>query len=96
MPHLAESCWQALGKQGLVCDALWPEVDQSLLVDENVTLPVQVNGKRRGEITVPASADNKAVEEAALSDEAVKRHIDGKTVRKVVVVPKRIVNIVAN
>jgi leucyl-tRNA synthetase len=79
-----------------VCDAPWPKADAALLVKDTVTLGVQVNGKRRGEIVVPASADNAAVEKSALSDEGVKRHIDGLTVRKVVVVPGRIVNIVAN
>ncbi|MBI1364545.1 MAG: leucine--tRNA ligase [Alphaproteobacteria bacterium] len=95
IPHLAEECWETLGGEGFVCDAPWPKADPALLVRETVTLGVQVNGKRRAEIEVPAEADAKAVEEAALSDEAVKRHIDGKTIRKVVVVPGRIVNIVA-
>ncbi|WP_428407287.1 leucine--tRNA ligase [Hyphococcus sp.] len=95
-PHLAEECWEVLGGKGLLCDASWPKADPALLVKDEIILGVQVNGKRRGEIAVPAGADNKAVEEAALSDEAVQRHIDGKTVRKVVVVPGRIINIVAN
>ncbi len=94
-PHLAEECWETLGGEGLVCDAPWPKADPALLKKDSVVLGVQVNGKRRGELEVAADADNAAVEQAALSDEAVKRHIDGKTVRKVVVVPGRIVNIVA-
>jgi leucyl-tRNA synthetase len=65
-------------------------------VKDAIVLGVQVNGKRRGEIKIAADAPNETVEQAALSDEAVKRHIDGKTIRKVVVVPGRIVNIVAN
>ncbi|WP_375201770.1 leucine--tRNA ligase [Hyphococcus sp.] len=96
IPHLAEECWETLGGEGLICDAPWPKADPALLAKDEIVLGVQVNGKRRGEITVPAEADNKAVEEAALSDADVKRHIDGKTIRKVVVVPGRIVNIVAN
>ncbi|MFC2951266.1 leucine--tRNA ligase [Marinicaulis aureus] len=96
IPHLAEECWETLGGEGLICDAPWPKADPALLAKDEIVLGVQVNGKRRAEITVPAEADNKTVEEAALSDADVKRHIDGKTVRKVVVVPKRIVNIVAN
>jgi len=96
IPHLAEECWETLGGTGLICDAPWPKADPALLAKDEIVLGVQVNGKRRAEITVPAEADNKTVEEAALSDADVKRHIDGKTVRKVVVVPKRIVNIVAN
>ncbi|WDI32784.1 leucine--tRNA ligase [Hyphococcus flavus] len=95
-PHLAEECWETLGGEGMVCDAPWPKADESLLVKDEIVLGVQVNGKRRGEIAVAADAPNETVEQAALSDEAVKRHIDGKTIRKVVVVPGRIVNIVAN
>ncbi len=95
-PHLAEECWQALGGEGLVCNAPWPQADPALLAKDSVILGLQVNGKRRGELEVAADADNETVEKAALSDEAVKRHIEGKTVRKIVVVPGRIVNIVAN
>ena len=95
-PHIAEECWEIIGGDGLICDAQWPDADESLLVSDTVTLGLQVNGKRRGELTVAADADNEAVEKAALSDEAVLRHIEGKTVRKVVVVKGRIVNIVAN
>ncbi len=95
-PHLAEECWESLGGKGLVCDAPWPKADAALLAKDVVLLGVQVNGKRRGEIEVAADASNDAVEQAALSDETVKRHIDGKIIRKVVVVPGRIVNIVAN
>lgn len=94
-PHLAEECWEALGGEGLVCDAPWPKADEELLARDVVVLGVQINGKRRAELETPADADKDAVEKAALSLEAVQRHIDGKTVRKVVVVPGRIVNIVA-
>ena len=85
-----------MGGEGFVCDAPWPTADQALLVKDTLVLAVQVNGKRRGEVEVAANAANDAVEAAALSDEAVKRHIAGLTVRKVVVVPGRIVNIVAS
>ncbi|WP_375204745.1 leucine--tRNA ligase [Hyphococcus sp.] len=95
-PHLAEEAWETLGGEGMVCDAPWPKADPALLAKDEVVLGLQVNGKRRGELTVAADADKDAVEQAALLDEAVKRHIEGKTVRKVVVVPGRIVNIVAN
>jgi leucyl-tRNA synthetase len=94
-PHLAEECWERLGGAGLVCDAPWPEADEALLVKSTLVLPVQVNGKRRAEITVAADADAKAVEALALSDREVQRHIGGAAIRKVVVVPGRIVNIVA-
>jgi leucyl-tRNA synthetase len=96
IPHLAEECWELLGGDGMVCNAPWPKADPALLAKDEIVLGVQVNGKRRAEITVPASADNQTVEHAALSDDGVKRHIDGKTVRKIVVVPGRVVNIVAN
>ena len=95
-PHLAEECWETLGGKGLVCDAPWPAADPALLAKDTIVLPVQVNGKRRAEIEVAANADKAAVENAALSLEAVQRHIAGMTVRKTVVVPGRIVNIVAN
>ena len=99
-PHLAEECWERLGGPAtgmgaLVCEAPWPEADPALLSKDTVVLGVQINGKRRAELETPAEADKEAVEKAALSLEAVQRHIDGKTVRKVVVVPGRIVNIVA-
>jgi leucyl-tRNA synthetase len=96
MPHLAEECWQALGQQGFVAAAPWPVADPALVAEANVTLPVQVNGKRRGEIVVPKGSAEALVREAALAAEGVAAFVDGKTVSKVVVVPDRIVNIVAN
>ncbi|HHG91002.1 MAG TPA: leucine--tRNA ligase [Devosia sp.] len=94
MPHLAESCWQLLDKEGLVCDAPWPEIDHGLLVQETVTVPVQVNGKRRGEIEVPVDAPRATVETKALSLDAVNRILEGRSPRKLIVVPNRIVNVV--
>jgi leucyl-tRNA synthetase len=95
-PHLAEECWALLGGKGMVTTARWPTPDPALLVSDTVTLPVQVNGKKRGEVTVPAGADAATVEAAARADDAVKPHLAGLTVRKVIVVPGRIVNIVAS
>ena len=95
-PHIAEEAWSRIGGTGLVATAKWPTPDPALLVSDTVTLPVQINGKRRAEIVVPASADPAAVETAAREDEAVKTHLAGLTVRKVIVVPGRIVNIVAS
>ena len=95
-PHLAEECWERLGGEGLVCDAPWPEAEATLIKADTITLPLQVNGKKRGELSVPAELDKAEVEKRALSDADVQRHIEGLTVRKVVVVPGRIVNIVAN
>ena len=96
MPHLSEECWSKLGGTDLCVRAPWPKVEESLLVEDSVTLPVQVNGKRRDEITVPANADKDLIESTAMTAEGVVRAIDGLTVRKVIVVPGRIVNIVAN
>jgi leucyl-tRNA synthetase len=95
MPHLAEDCWHALGQKGLVAEAAWPEVERALLVEDTITLPVQVNGKKRADITVARDADNGAIEAAVLSHEAVRRAMEGKPARKVIVVPQRIVNVVA-
>ena len=96
MPHLSEECWAHLGGEGLCYHAPWPAVDESLLVEDTVTLPLQVNGKRRGEISVPADISKEEAEKLALADPAVIRTIDGLTVRKVIVVPGRIINIVAS
>ncbi len=94
MPHLAEEMWQALGHKSLVAESAWPEADQSLLVDETTTLAVQVNGKMRGTIDVPVNADEDTVKEIALALDNVQGFIAGKEIRKVIVVPNRIVNVV--
>src|SRR5262249_38286654 len=78
MPHLAESCWQAMGDSQLVAETPWPKYDAALTASDSVTIAIQVNGKRRGEITVAKNAENKDVEAAALADEGVKRALDGK------------------
>ena len=94
MPHLAEECWQVLGQQGLISEADWPQIERDLLVEDTMTLVVQVNGKKRGEVTVAAEAQTKEIEGAVLALDAVKLALGGKPVRKVIVVPKRIVNVV--
>ncbi|MCK1298684.1 MULTISPECIES: leucine--tRNA ligase [unclassified Bradyrhizobium] len=94
MPHLAEECWQVLGHSGLVSEADWPQIERDLLVEDSVTLVVQVNGKKRGEVTVATAAENPEIEAAVLALDAVKLALDGKPVRKVIIVPKRIVNVV--
>jgi leucyl-tRNA synthetase len=94
MPHLAEECWQVLGQQGLVSEAPWPQIERDLLVKESVTMVVQVNGKKRGDITVASGAENPEIEAAVLSLDAVKSALGGKPARKVIIVPKRIVNVV--
>ncbi|WP_404400968.1 leucine--tRNA ligase [Pelagibacterium halotolerans] len=95
MPHLAESCWAVLGHEKMVCDTPWPKADPRYLIDDTVVLAVQVNGKRRGEISVAKDAAGPQVEEAALALDAVARILDGKAPKKVIVVPNRIVNVVA-
>ncbi|MGE7418386.1 leucine--tRNA ligase, partial [Methylobacterium tarhaniae] len=94
MPHLAETCWTALKQDGLVAEAAWPAVRHDLLVEDSVTLPVQINGRKRADVTVPRDADQAAVQAAVLALEAVQRALEGKPPRKVIVVPLRIVNIV--
>jgi leucyl-tRNA synthetase len=94
MPHLAEECWQVLGHSGLVSEANWPQIERDLLVEDSVTLVVQVNGKKRGEVTVATAAQNPEIEAAVFALDAVKLALDGKPVRKVIIVPKRIVNVV--
>jgi leucyl-tRNA synthetase len=94
MPHLAEQCWQVLGHQELVSEAKWPEIEPKLLVDDTITLPVQVNGKKRADVTVARNAENTEIEAAVLAIDAVKSALDGKSPRKVIIVPQRIVNVV--
>ncbi|MCG6207796.1 leucine--tRNA ligase [Rhodopseudomonas sp. HC1] len=94
MPHLAEECWAELGQPGLVSEAAWPPIERDLLVEDSITLPVQVNGKKRTEVTVPRAAANAEIEAAVLALDAVRQALDGKPVRKVIVVPQRIVNVV--
>ncbi|GLH77609.1 leucine--tRNA ligase [Bradyrhizobium sp. SSBR45G] len=94
MPHLAEECWQVLGRTGLISEASWPQIERDLLVEDSMTLVVQVNGKKRGEVTVASNAQNPEIESAVLALDAVKLALDGKPVRKVIIVPKRIVNVV--
>ena len=93
-PHLAEDIWSHQGGEGLIATAPWPKADEAMLVDDTVTLPIQINGKRRAEIEVPADMDKSEVEKLALSQEAVVRALDGNTPKKVIVVPGRIVNVV--
>ncbi len=95
MPHLAEECWHVLGCDGLACDAQWPNHDESLLISDKVTLVVQINGKKRAELQFAKGADRKMVEDACLRHENVIRSLDGLSVRKVIVVPDKLVNIVA-
>jgi len=94
MPHLAEECWAALGHKGLVAEAAWPKAERELLIETTITLPVQVNGKKRAEATVERDASNAEIEAAVLALDEVKKALEGKAPKKVIVVPKRIVNVV--
>jgi leucyl-tRNA synthetase len=95
MPHLAEECWAALGYDSLVAQAAWPKVERDLLIEDSLTLPVQINGKKRADVTVARGAGNAEIESAVLALDAVKRVLDGRPPKKVIVVPQRIVNVVA-
>ena len=94
MPHLAEECWAALGHKTLVSAEAWPQVEPALLVENTITLPVQINGKKRADVTVARDAEREDIETAVLALNAVKRALDGKHPKKVIVVPYRIVNVV--
>jgi leucyl-tRNA synthetase len=95
VPHLAEEAWSALGQGGLIADAAWPQADPALLVEDEVTIAVQVNGKLRDTLTAPKGSPRETLEEMALSSEKVVRLLDGKPPHKVIVVPDRLVNLVA-
>jgi leucyl-tRNA synthetase len=95
MPHLAEECWAALGHKTLVATEAWPQLEPALLVETTITLPVQVNGKKRADVTVARDAKNAEIEAAVLALDAIQRALDGKPPTKVIVVPQRIVNVVA-
>ncbi len=95
MPHLAEECWAGLGRDTLVSQSPWPQVERDLLVEDTMTLPVQINGKKRADVTVARAAKAAEIEAAVLALDAVKKVLDGKAPKKVIVVPQRIVNVVA-
>ncbi|MDO7673399.1 MAG: class I tRNA ligase family protein, partial [Reinekea forsetii] len=96
VPHISQRLWQELGQDGLIIDAAWPTVDQSALVKDTLLYVVQVNGKVRARLEVPASMAKDEVEVLALSDEHVMKFLEGVTIRKVIVIPNKLINIVAN
>ena len=93
-PHLSEEIWSMLGGEGLIANASWPVADEAMLVEDTVTMPIQINGNRRAEIQVAADASKDAVEEMAMALEVVQNALDGGAPKKLLVVPGRIVNIV--
>ena len=95
IPHVAEEAWARMGETGLIADAAWPEADPALLVDDEVTIAIQVNGKLRDTLMAPKGAPREALEELALGSDKVLRLLEGKPPRKVIVVPDRLVNLVA-
>ena len=95
MPHLAEECWATLNGEGMIAERAWPVFDPALTVDNEIVYPVQINGKKRGDLTIARDADQAAVEKAALALDVVQKALEGKPPRKVIVVPQRIVNVVA-
>jgi leucyl-tRNA synthetase len=95
-PHICHSLWNTLGNKESVADADWPTVDESALLRSSIELVIQVNGKIRGKIQVAADAPKDEVEKMALADTNVQRYTDSVTIRKIIVVPGRLVNIVAN
>jgi leucyl-tRNA synthetase len=94
MPHLAEECWMALGHNNLVGEAAWPVLDEAILVEDTITYPVQVNGKKRADVVVSRDASKADIEAAALAEEAVQRALEGRPPRKIIIVPLRIINVV--
>ena len=93
-PHIAEELWEALGEQGSVCDAKWPEWNEEYLVENSVKLGVAFNGKTRFDMEFPADADNQTIEAAVKADERAQKYMDGFEIKKVIIVPKRMVNFV--
>ncbi len=95
-PHVAEELWEKLGYKNTVSYEAWPAYDEAKLIDDEVEIVIQINGKVKAKLFVPSDATKEKLEQIAMDDDKVKEQIDGKTVRKVITVPGKLVNIVAN
>jgi leucyl-tRNA synthetase len=95
MPHLAESCWALLGHKTLAAQTPWPVADKELVAEGTIALPVQVNGRKRADLVIARDASKAAIEEAVLALDPIRRALEGKPVKKIIIVPQRIVNVVA-
>jgi leucyl-tRNA synthetase len=93
-PHIAEELWEALGEQGSVCDSKWPAWNEEYLVENSVKLGVAFNGKTRFDMEFAADADNDTIQKAVLAEERAQKYLEGFEIKKVIIVPKRMVNIV--
>ena len=93
-PHIAEELWHALGEEHSVCDAEWPTWNEAFLTEDTMRLSISFNGKTRFTLDFPAEADNASIEKTVLADEQTQKYIEGKQIVKVIIVPKRIVNVV--
>ena len=94
VPHICHELWSVLGQETPLIDMPWPALDEQALETDEIEIVLQVNGKLRGRIAVSVAADNDSITEQALADPNVQKHIDGKEIRKTIVVPGRLVNIV--
>ena len=95
-PHLSEELWQVLGHKDSLAYEPWPEYDEEFTREQSIEYPIQVNGRLRGHLTAPVSAGNEELEQAALADAKVQRYIEGSTVRKIIIVPGKLINIVVS
>jgi leucyl-tRNA synthetase len=95
VPHIAEEMWAMLGNKDSILKAKWPSYDKSVIIEQVVTIPIQVNGKLRSRVEVPADIEQDELKALVLSDEKVRQHLAGKAVKDVIIIPKRLANVVS-
>jgi leucyl-tRNA synthetase len=93
-PHIAEELWQALGHNESLAFAAWPHFDNQYIQESSIEIPIQINGKVRGRVATPADANENDIKKAALADPKIQKHLEGHAIRKMIVIPKKLVNIV--